>query len=400
MATVEYAARALLVAAAVAGAGGAAVGGEGGRVADAVGSGVRRALCTVAGGGCDERGRSRPCAVSTLARRRDAHVDLAFVRLSDGRRVLRERLSDGSVRLTVVQSGGGGGVVGFGGRFGLAGVDVRAEGQASAQVGAGYGRVFEAPDEAAADRLLARLNREDWKAGGALRGLVRFAGGGGDEGERERFLALRSDGDARAALSALGFDAGAGSAVLERAVALRLDRRTGERTLVLEKGLEGGLELDAQVAQVAQVAGGVAMQRTLELVLDRANRPTAFVLRAAGGARGGARGERAELEAHLDLTDQAARRLAGRLLHGEAGALPDLVGRLWERGRLETRRYRVTQGEATSSGVSAALLAKAGVEIARSSSTARLVAASGRDPGMGWTRRLDCELAAGAPLAA
>jgi hypothetical protein len=76
-----------------------------------------------------------------------------------------------------------------------------------------------------------------------------------------------------------------------------------------------------------------------------------------------------------------------------------LVRALWDGARIETRRYAVTAGEASSSGASAGLLAKLGGEVARSSSTARLVAASGRDPGLGWSRRLDCELAAGVPLA-
>jgi hypothetical protein len=394
MATVEYAALALLVSAAV-GAGGASLGGEGSRVAEAVGDGVRRALCTVAGGGCDSHGRSRACTVSSLARRRDAHVDIAFVRLSDGRRVLRERLSDGSVRVTVVEVGGVGGVVGLGARLTVGGVDARARAEAAARVGGAATRVFEVADDMAADRLMARLDEQDWAIGGALRGLVRFAAGRGDEDERERGFALRVDGDGDAVVKALGLDAVAGSSLLERAAGVRVDGRTGERTLVLGRSFDGGAEVDAKIARLA---GGVSLERTFELVLDRENRPRSFILRAAGGVRGEANGQRAELDAHLDLADPAARALSGRLLHGDVRAFGPLVSRLWDDARIEHRRYATTLSE-RSSGASLGAGAKAGYEITRSSATAKLVSASGRDPGGVWTRRLDCELAAGAPLA-
>jgi hypothetical protein len=224
---------------------------------------------------------------------------------------------------------------------------------------------------------------------------VRFASGRSSEGERERGFALRGDGDADAAIKALGLEPVAGSALLERAVGLRVDGRTGDRTLVLGKALDGGAEVDAKVARLA---GGAGLQRTLELVLDRRNRPRAFILRAAGAVRGAADGHRDELDAHLDLADAASRALADRVLGGDVGALRPLVDRLWEQARIEHRRY-VTRSESESSGASLGAGARAGYEVARSSVSSRLVAASGRDPGGVWGRRLGCELAARAPLA-
>jgi hypothetical protein len=402
VATAEYTAVIVLLSIVLA-AGGATFTDDGRQIAAKIPVQIKRGLCIVAGGGCDENGESRPCVVSSVDRRRDASADIAFIRLSDGRRVVRERLSDGSFRVTVVQSGGVGGIAGIGGKLNLKGLDIDANADGSAGVGGGYGRVFEVGGAAAADRLIARLNDEDWKVGGAARGLVRFAGGhdGGDE--TERFFELRAGADADAALGALDLDAATASAVLETAGGLRVDRRSGERTLSLRKSVTSDLGLDAQIGRLT---GGLGREHAVELVLDRGNRPKALVVRAAGavsaGAQSGpyavARADRGEFEAHLDLADPAARALGDRLLHGDVGVMPELTRRLWDQARLEARHYR-TASEDSTEGLSGGFGARAGYEIARSSERARLVSATGRDPGMGWTRRLDCELAAGVPLA-
>ncbi len=403
MATTEYTAVVVLLSIVLA-VGGATFTEDGRQIAAKIPVQIKRGLCVVSGGGCDERGDAIPCVVSSVDSRREASLDIAVYRLTDGRRLLRERLSDGTYRITVVQSSGGGVTGGIGAKFNLHGVDLDAEASGAAVAEGGYGRVFVVRGAEAADRLVARLHEDDWKVAGAAKGVVDFLSDAeGDETERFLELGGRADGDAT--LGALGFDAASASGATSIATGIRLDRRTRERALVLRQDADLGVALDAQVASVA---GGGGMKRSLELVLDHGNRPTALVIRASGAVRGSAQagpyaaggGDRGELEARLDLTDPVAHALGRRLLRGDTDALPELARRVWDQGRIDVRHYRTAEGEGSSEGASAAVGIKVGAEVSRSSERAKLVSAAGRDPGMGWSRRLDCELAAGVPLAA
>ena len=404
MATLEYTAVVVLLSIVLA-IGGATFTEDGRQIAAKIPLTLKRGLCIVTGGGCDENGDSIPCVVSSLDSRREANLDIAVYRLTDGRRLLRERLSDGTFRITVVQSSGGGVTGGIGAKFNLFGVDLDADASGAVTVEGGYGRVFEVRGAETADRLVARLHEDDWKVAGAAKGVVDFFtdADGGDE--VERFVELEGGADGDATLGALGFDAASASGAASVAGALRLDRRTRERALILRRDLDLGANLDAQIASVG---GGLGMKRSVELVLDGDNRPKALVVRASGALRGSAkagpyaaaRGDRGELEAELDLTDPVAEALGRRLLRGDTDALPELARRVWDQGRIDVRHYRTAEGESSSDGASAAVGFKVGGELNRSSERARLVSAVGRDPGMGWSRRLDCELAAGVPLAA
>jgi hypothetical protein len=136
-------------------------------LADAVARTVRRGICVVSGGDCWGRAGPRPCVVRALERRRDARAALVVLRFGDGRVLLREVRSDGTVAVTVVQSARagagvqGGGEVRLGGRGVHVGVDVEGGGEGS------YGRTFVTAGPEEADRLIARLHAEDPRIGGA-----------------------------------------------------------------------------------------------------------------------------------------------------------------------------------------------------------------------------------------
>ena len=113
-ATVDYVAVVALLAVLLAAAAAvAAVGAPG--VANAVVGGLRQALCVVSGAPCPPPAR-RPCTVASTRELRHVALSVALVRLDDDRIVLRERLSDGTVRLTLAQRAGGGVEVGVGAR--------------------------------------------------------------------------------------------------------------------------------------------------------------------------------------------------------------------------------------------------------------------------------------------
>src|SRR5215210_742342 len=121
--TVEYVAIlalvAVVLAAAVAGAAGLAPG-----VGNAVVGQVRHALCIVAGRACVEHEAARPCVVRTARDERSETVSVGFVQLGADRLVLRERLSDGTLRLTVLNRGQAGASAGAGSNVRVGGLDV------------------------------------------------------------------------------------------------------------------------------------------------------------------------------------------------------------------------------------------------------------------------------------
>src|SRR3978361_2063633 len=96
-ATVEYVALiavlALLSSAALTTATGGAPG-----IVNAVAGQIRRALCVVGGGPCPDLTR-RPCTVASTRDAPHVAVDILLVRIDEERFVLRERMSDATVRL-------------------------------------------------------------------------------------------------------------------------------------------------------------------------------------------------------------------------------------------------------------------------------------------------------------
>ena len=388
MATVEYAALAVLVSAVLA-VGGAAT--DGRAIGAAVGAQLRKGLCVVAGGDCFSRGGPRPCVVGSRSQRAEHRLSIAVVRLRDGRTVVLEERSDGTRRVVLTQWTG----AGAGAQFGVDVAGLQADVDAEAGGDLAYGRAFVVADAAAARRLVERLEDEGPVVGGALPGVVRFLRGAGDGEESERRASVTSRVEAQAALEAIGLGPRAG-ALRDLTGSIGLDRRTGDRTLGLKLGGEAMVTLGAALGQAA--AGMVVPPTGVELVFDARRRPRELVLRGAAGIHGKAElpsggiagGDLREVQARLDLTDPVARRLVDRLLDGDAGAVRPLAERLAQRARIDVRHYATTRDEDSHGGSAFGL----GASRSTSAETMRLVAAAGREPGLGWSRRLDCVLAA------
>ena len=88
---------------------------------------------------------------------------------------------------------------------------------------------------------------------------------------------------------------------------------------------------------------------------------------------------------------QAAKAVGVRAIHG---AEVDVIDAPWQRpahrsATADLRAYATDRSEQVSGG-RVALGAELGYERVTAIETARLVAAAGREPGLGWSRRLDC----------
>jgi hypothetical protein len=391
MATLEYTALALVVSAALV-VGGAAT--DATALPGAVGAQLRKAYCLVAGGDCLARGGPRPCVVSSRSKLAEYRVAIAVVRLRDGRIVVREELSDGTYRVSVQQATGGGAGVQFGLHAQLFGRAVEGNVDAEAAGSVGYERSFVVRDKVTSERLIERLDEDDAPVAGAVAGVVRFLRDTGHEGEAARTVYVSTHGEATAALRALGL--GPRVAALRHVTgSVRIDQRTGDRTVGLRLGGESMATLGMSLAQLG---GSTISSTSAELILDAQRRPRELVLRASGGVHGEGKvlshevagSDRREMQARLDLTDPVARELTDRLLGGDVGAAHGLAERLADRARLDVRHFATTRDGRSVGGK---LMGVGGQRIT-TTETARLVAAAGREPGMGWSRRLDCVPAA------
>lgn len=392
-ATVDYVALvailAMLLTASLAVAGGAGPG-----VVNAVAGQIRHALCVVTGGSCPDLS-SRPCTVASTRDARHFAVNLVLVRIDHDRYVLREELSDGTVRLTVARSGGLGAEAGVGARAAAtvggrrvgAAEDLRAGAQA---VGA-IGRVYVARDEREADAFMRAIRDGDDPPVAA----------------REVFL----EGGARG-LGTLGIGSsvagGALRALSSTMAGARRDTRTGDVTLTVGAGSSGW---GAVTIALGGPAGTSERATTLGVTLDRHGRATELSLAAAGAvgagaalppglsrvfgnvtvlnARGG--GRRWELAARLDLRDPLVgavwRRFRSDPADGEA--IAQLGAAVRDRSHLDVRAYRT---DSASSGAAAGIAAglQVGGEFDHTVEHSRLLAARSRPAGGLWERRLDC----------
>ena len=362
-------------------------------IVNAVAGQIRHALCVVGGGPCTDP-RSKPC---TVASTRDLHhyaVSLVVVRIDHDRFALRERMSDGTVRLTVGRSGaaGLGGGVGATARVSVNGRQIGAtdELRAAVQATLGTGRVYVAHDEREANAFMRAIRH-----------------GRSPAPPREVF----HDGGVRGLA-----EAGIGSAWLEglagNTVGTRRDRRTGEVTVALSSAGSGW---GAITAALGGPSASADRATTLSLTLDRHRRPTELSLsaqgtlaagaglplalkRALGSARGSGAvfagdmtGRRWEIGARLNLRDPAVQATWARFRRDptSAAAIRALAATIRERAYLDVRAYRT---DATVSGGEAGVAAGAriGGEYDHAIDRARLIAASSRPPAGLWERRLDC----------
>ena len=140
----------------------AAVGAPG--IVNAVAGQFRHALCLVGGGSCPDW-RAKPCAVSTTRRQRHFAVTVVVFRYDNDKVVLREDMSDGTVRLTVSTAHGGGVEVGFGAsaRVKVKGRELGASDEAriAGQLGYGSGKVYIARDKHEADAFMKAIEDGD-----------------------------------------------------------------------------------------------------------------------------------------------------------------------------------------------------------------------------------------------
>jgi hypothetical protein len=367
-------------------------------VANGVLGQFRRALCVVSGRDCPAPA-PRPC---TVASERDAHhvaVNLGIVRLDEDSVVLRERLSDGTIRLTVSHRDGGGveGAVGGKAKVDVRGRGVGFDGEARAAVQGifGHGEVYYARTEHAADKLLEAVRRPRLFGGGPRASEVFYEGGVRAVGRAAggaRVLSGRLDGMAGATLG------------------LRRDRRSGQVTVGLGAGASGAGLVSGAVGGNAGLLDG---QAVLGLTLDRQGRPVELSVSATGRIAAGAAlppgiadalkqtadprtststgGRRWELGARVDLRDPA---VAGawrmfRRSPTSSASIRALGAALRTHASVDVRSYRL---DGSSSGIegSVALGIKLGGEYEHAVDRARLLAAATRPPFGLWEARVDC----------
>lgn len=359
-------------------------------IVNAVTGQIRHALCRVGGGPCADP-RSKPC---TVASRRELHhlaVSIGVVRIDRDRSVLREAMSDGTVRLTVALNAAFGATFGAGAtaRASVDGRRLGAGGEllAAAQGTLGRAKVYVARDAQEADAFVRALR--DGRPPAPPR-EVQYEGG------------VRGLGEA--GLGAVALEGLSGAAL-----GVRRDRATGETTLTLNAGAAGW----GAITTAFGPAGAADRATTFGLTLDRDRRPTELSISAGGtiaagaalplalrralrggtggGSVGSLEGRRWELTARLSLLDPAVRATWERVRRNptSAAAVRALGEAIRDRAHLDVRAYRTST---TASGGAAGVAG--GVRLAGEYDhvvdEARLLSASARPPAGLWERRLDC----------
>jgi hypothetical protein len=148
-----------------------------------------------------------------------------------------------------------------------------------------------------------------------------------------------------------------------------------------------------------RVGGGLEVEATATVVLDRTGRPVELRLLGRRATRGEER--RRDVQLRVDLTrPEAARGLRGLLdglAAGDGGRAREAAAALgrWavEEGWVDEREYR-TASETEGVDTELALGLELGVRDQDTHSTERLVAARTRPPGGLWEGRTDCFAAA------
>ena len=364
-------------------------------IVNAVAGQLRHALCVVGGGLCPDLA-PRPCAVAST---RDTHhfaVSLVVVRVDRDRYVLREEMSDGTVRLTVARSGALGveGAVGARATVRVRGRDVGMtdEARIGAQGVRASGRVFVARAEREAAAFMRAIGdgadppvpaRETFYEGG-VRGLATLGAGNPVAGASLRGLSgvlVGGRRDLRTDDVTLGVGAG-GSGWGAVTIALGGPVATTERAVTLAVTLDGR----RRATELALTASGtLAAGAALPPSLSRVVGGRASALSVDG------RGRRFEFDARLDLRDPLVVAAWKRFLEdrGSGHAIRALGEAVRDRARLDLRTYRTSS---TSSGVSAGIgqVVQAAGEYDHTIENARLLSASTRPPGGLWEKRLDC----------
>lgn len=415
--TVEYAGLVLLVALVLAAAVAALVASG---IGPLIAREIRCAILTVAGRPCEPpESASGPCVVASEQLTRYRQATLAFVRVGSSEIVLRERLADGSVRLTLVEEREGGLTLGVGAgvrvRWGERSFAAGAELRAAALAGQGDGRSWVAPDGPSADRLLERIRL----AAISERPTPSIPNAPGMAPGREEVAAPEPDATFRERTSRVSLqgylrDRAASEAGGAEAYGERVDRRTGRRTLYVRSSaaLGGRVGLGRGVVLEAR---GEAEER-YGITFDREGRPVDLVvlsvldvagaaalprrLATAAGALGiPLEGRRhVEVEQRLDLTAPANAAIVERFLAGGRSAVGVrmaarvLASRLDTEGSASVRSY-ATEEDVREVGGSVRAGVGAGGQAGRETATARLLASVRRAPGGGFEADPACSAA-------
>jgi hypothetical protein len=386
-------------------------------IASAVMDGLRKGLCLVTGGGCSLE--AEPCVVATGTIDERAGVDLVLVRVGRHSGILREERSDGSIAVTEIEDLEGGPRVGIGAhghvQLGSIGIGIGGELNAALLAQLGGGRTFIVHSREAADRLVDRLvhgSPATMLADLPVR-VVRGALGIGENGipePDEVYLEGGIQGFAEAGVGAL-LTSPYLIAAAAHTVGIRVDRRTGQRTLYLRIA-------DRAVAPLMTLLGGLGAgaEGTLVagLTLDRQGHAVEFSVSGARRLAGGGtaplttlipslgplamKGDRFEIDARLALDNAENAALVRRFLlsfsmAGGPAELVDAGGALVDRirsdARLDAHVYDVGSSIIGIDG-SVALGARVGGDFSYERSSGRLVQAAGRPPEGWWEQRRDC----------
>ena len=391
------------------GGGAMAVKGEG--LAASVLAQFARGICVVSGGDC-ERDRT-PCVISSQTTSQDLVVVVAVIRLAGGRTIIRQRSSDGTELVTLVESGGAGLELTAGGSISVGGADygVAASGSFSGRIA--RGRAWTVPSAAAAERLIAQLAPAAATMTG--RGRLPFSSPPGRHATPPpadiTFGAsgLSSIIGGRLAAAGISFEA-------EDLVGERLDHRTGQRTLTIARRNE--LLADLSPLPASGVEGGLRRSERYTLTLDRAGNPIDLGVFDARRFHAGAKlpgavstlvssvgslplrqGMLVEVEQHLDLSNAASRAVATSFIaalrdrgvgFGPAAQVSQaLKARINSDGVTLVRSYGI---EGSRSGFGGKLGAGVGLggNYQRSVENATLLDARVRGIDQNWRARSDC----------
>ena len=391
------------------GGGAMAVKGEG--LAASVLAQFARGICVVSGGDC-ERDRT-PCVISSQTTSQDLVVVVAVIRLAGGRTIIRQRSSDGTELVTLVESGGAGLELTAGGSISVGGADygVAASGSFSGRIA--RGRAWTVPSAAAAERLIAQLAPAAATVTG--RGRLPFSSPPGRHATPPpadiTFGAsgLSSIIGGRLAAAGISFEA-------EDLVGERLDHRTGQRTLTIARRNE--LLADLSPLPASGVEGGLRRSERYTLTLDRAGNPIDLGVFDARRFHAGAKlpgavstlvssvgslplrqGMLVEVEQHLDLSNAASRAVATSFIaalrdrgvgFGPAAQVSQaLKARINSDGVTLVRSYGI---EGSRSGFGGKLGAGVGLggNYQRSVENATLLDARVRGIDQNWRARSDC----------
>ena len=370
-----------------------------------------RAICVVSGGDCDQD--RMPCVVQADTTSISASLVIAVVKLSGGRTLIRQRRSDGTELVTLIEHGGAGLELTAGARLSLGAAQFGAALVGSASGGLARGRAWVVRDSASADRLIAQIASQPTPMTGRGRRPLspppakRIAARPPDITFGERGLDSVIGGQLAAA--GVSFDA-------EDLVGERLDHRSGQRTLTIRRRNE--LRGTISPLPASGVEGSVRHNELYTLSFDRDGkmtdlgifdarrflagaklpRPVAALIQSSSN-RPLQRGLLVEIEQHLDLSGAENRSAAAGFItslrrqqigFGPAAEVSQrLRDRIKSSGVTLTRSYELREEKSGLGGREGAALG-VGLEAGRSSESASLRDAQVRGIDGNWRRRDDC----------